>query len=266
MPRKSRRIGPLNLTDLDFADDIALLSNTSAQAQELLRKVEHAASCVGLHMNAKKTQFMTFNQPGRVSIQTMDGSSLKKVDDFKYLGSWVRSTEQDIKVRKAMAWKACNKLTKIWKSTLSRHLKLKLFQATVESVLLYGCETWTVTKKISKSMDGCYTRMLRTVLNVSWREHMTNKDLYGDLPPVTSKITSRRLQFAGHCKRAEGTVVSNLVTWQPTHGKRSQGRPKKNYVELLQEDTGYSIQEIETTMQDRSVWRAIINARQKSTE
>ena len=94
-----------------------------------------------------------------------------------------------------------------------------------------------------------------------------NKDLYGDLPPVTSKITSRRLQFAGHCKRAEGTVVSDLVTWQPTQGKRSQGRPKKNYVELLQEDTGYSIQEIETTMQDRSVWRAIINARQqKSTE
>ena len=76
MPRKSRRIGPLNLTDLDFADDIALLSNTSAQAQELLRKVEHAASCVGLHMNAKKTQCMTFNQPGCVSIQTMDGSSL----------------------------------------------------------------------------------------------------------------------------------------------------------------------------------------------
>ena len=140
VPRRSRRIGPLNITDLDFADDIALLSDTAAQAQELLRKVENAACCVGLHMNVKKTQFMTFNQPD-VEIRTVDGSSLEEVNDFKYLGSWVQSTEQDIRVRKALAWKACNKLSKIWKYTLSRDLKVKLFQATVESVLLYGCES-----------------------------------------------------------------------------------------------------------------------------
>ena len=94
-----------------------------------------------LHMNAKKTQFMVYNQPTRVEIHTVDGSCLEEVKDFKYLGSWVQSTKQDIKVRKAMAWKACNKLTKIWKSTLSRNLKIKLFHATVESVLLYGCGT-----------------------------------------------------------------------------------------------------------------------------
>ena len=98
-------------------------------------------------MNAKKTQFMVYNQPTRVKIHTVDGSCLEEVKDFKYLGSWVRSTEQDIQVRKAMVWKVCNKLTKIWKSTLSRNLKIKLFHATVESVLLYGCETWTITAR-----------------------------------------------------------------------------------------------------------------------
>ena len=128
-------------------------------------------------MNAKKTQFMVYNQPTQVEIHTVDGSCLKEEKDFKNLGSWVQSTEQDIKVRKAMAWKACNKLTKIlWKSILSRNLKIKLFHATVESVLLYGCETWTITTKIRKALDGCYTRMLPSALNVDWKTHMTNAD------------------------------------------------------------------------------------------
>ena len=102
-PRRSRRVGPANITDLDFADDIALLSDTAAQAQELLSNVENAALRVGLHMNAKKTQFMVYNQPTRVEIHMVDGSCLEEVKDFKYLGSWVQSTEQDIKIRKVMA-------------------------------------------------------------------------------------------------------------------------------------------------------------------
>ena len=124
-----------------------------------------------------------------------------------------------------MAWKACNKLTKIWKSTLSRNLKIKLFHATVEGVLL--CVTWTITTKIRKALDWCYTRMLRAALNVNWKTHMTNKELYGDMPQITTKIKARRLTFAGHYKRAEGCIVSKLGTWRPTQGARSKGRHKK---------------------------------------
>ncbi len=60
-PRRSRRVGPLMVTDLDFADDIALVSDTASKAQELLDRVETAAMRVGLHMNAKKTKCMIFN-------------------------------------------------------------------------------------------------------------------------------------------------------------------------------------------------------------
>ena len=58
---------------------------------------------------------------------------------------------------------------------------------TVESVLLYGCETWTITTQIRKGLDGCYTRMLRAALNVNWKTHMTNNELYGDIPQITTK-------------------------------------------------------------------------------
>ena len=46
----------------------------------------------------------------------------------------MESTSKDIKARKASAWRACNKLGKIWKSLLSRRLKERLFLSTVESV------------------------------------------------------------------------------------------------------------------------------------
>ena len=265
-PRQSRRKGPISITDLDFADDIALLSNNMSQAQELLDVVEKAALKVGLHMNAKKTQFMTFNQSQETQIKTCDDTFLKEVQDFKYLGAWVKNTENDIRVRKAMAWQACNKLCNIWKSKLSRKIKIKLFQATVESVLLYGSETWTITNKIGKSLDGCYTRMLRKALDVNWKSHITNKELYGDLPKVTTKIKIRRLQFAGHCKRHAERIVAKLVTWRPTHGHRLPGRPTKTYVDLLQDDTGYTTAEVESCMLDRKMWRAIIGVRQQTYE
>ncbi len=116
------------------------------QAQEMLERVKRAAVEIGLHMNVKKTKTMAYNQEKDTKITARDGSKLEQVHDFQYLGARVDNTETDIKIRKALAWKACNKLTKIWKSTLSRSIKTSLFISTVESVLLYGCEAWTLTK------------------------------------------------------------------------------------------------------------------------
>ena len=135
-----------------------MLSNTLEQAQELLDRVETAAAEVGLLINEKKTEYMSFSQPqagGTLASKT--GKDLKKVDDFLYLGSWVNTTERDLSVRIAKAWAASNKLDTIWKSTLSRKLKVQFFRATVESVLLYGAECWTLTKQQQKRLDRCYT-------------------------------------------------------------------------------------------------------------
>ena len=132
--------------------------------------------------------------------------------------------------------------------------------------MLYGSETWTVTKKIGKALDGCYTRLLRAALDFSWKPHTINRELCGDLPKITAKITNRRLRFAGHCKRRIGSVVSNLITWQPTQGKRRAGRPTKTYVDQLQADTGYTTGEIESCMENRNLWRALIGVRQMTPD
>ena len=102
----------MNATDLCFADDIALLANNYRQAQELLRLVETEAAKVGLHVNGSKTKLMSFNQDEPSNVTMISGYKLKEVNNFKYLGGWMKSTEGDIKVRKALAWTACHKTEK----------------------------------------------------------------------------------------------------------------------------------------------------------
>ena len=127
--------------------------------------------------------------------------------------------------------------------------------ATVEGVLLHGCETWTINKNTEKMIDGAYTRMLRAATNVSWREHITNIELYGSLPKVTSKIRERRMRLAGHCVRHTEEEASKLILWQPHRGRKNQGRPRRTYIDNLLEDTGLTtIGEIKAAMADWSEW------------
>ena len=256
--RKSRRKSPTIITDLMFADDIALVSEEIYQVQMFLDRVEIEAGKVGLNINAGKTELMAFNQKEPITIKSRSGDAIKVVQNFKYLGAWMASSEKDLNVRKALAWKACHKLSKIWKSSLK--IKIRLFIATVESVLLYGSETWTLTKQMEKQLDGMYTRMLRMVLNVSWRSHTTNNDLYGELPKLTEKIAERRMRLAGHCIRHQEEVTSNLVMWQPTHGTVKRGRPALTYVDMLRKDTGlHATSEIRSIMLEKNIWRGYVS-------
>ena len=94
------------VTDADYADDIAILANTPKQAETLLHSLERAAAGIGLYVNAHKTEYMCYNQTGDIS--TLDGTPLKLVDKFTYLGSIVASTEKDIDLRLMKAWTAIN--------------------------------------------------------------------------------------------------------------------------------------------------------------
>ncbi len=83
---------------------------------------------------------------------------------------------------------ALHRLNKIWKSNLSKSLKTWLFIAACESVLLYGSETWPLTKSLEKRLDGTYTKMLRIVLGVSWQDKVINTVLYGKIPKLSERI------------------------------------------------------------------------------
>ena len=127
-------------------------------------------------------------------------------------------------------------------------MKRSFFQAAVVSILLYGCTTWTLTKRLEKKLDGNYTRMLRAILNKSWRQHPTRHQLYGHLP-LMKTIQVRRTRHAGHCWR------SDVLQWTPTYGRAKAGRPARTYIQQLCEDTGCCPEDLPEAINDREKWQ-----------
>ena len=133
--------------------------------------------------------------------------------------------------------------------------KRSFFQAAVTSILLNGCTTWTLTKRLEKKLDGNYTRMLRVILNKSWQQHPTRHQLYGHLPPITKTIQVRRTRHAGHCWRSRDELIRDVLLWIPTHGRAKAGRPVQTYIRQLCEDTGCCPEDLPRAMNDREEWR-----------
>ena len=134
-------------------------------------------------------------------------------------------------------------------------MKRSFFQAAVVSILLYGCTTWTLTKWPEKKLDGNYTRMLRGILNKSWRQHPTRHQLYGHLPTITKTIQVRRTRHAGNCRRSSDELIRDVLIWTPTYGRAKAGRPARTYLQQLCEDTGCSSEDLQEVMYDREKWR-----------
>ena len=123
-------------------------------------------------------------------------------------------------------------------------MKLSFFQAAVVSILLYGCTTWTLTKRLEKKLDGNYTRMLRAILNKTWQQHPTRRQLYGHLPPITKCIQARRTRHAGHCWRSKDEIVSHVLLWTPAYGQSKAGRPARTFIQQLCDDTGCNSEDL----------------------
>ena len=114
-------------------------------------------------------------------------------------------------------------------------------QSSVVSILLYGCTTWTLTKRLEKKLDGNYTRMLRAIFNKSWRQHLTRHQQHGHLLPITKTIQVRRTR--------------HVLLWTPTYGRAKRGRPARTYIQQLCEDTSCSPEDLPEAMNDREKWR-----------
>ena len=134
-------------------------------------------------------------------------------------------------------------------------MKCSFFQPVVVSILLYGCTTWMLTKRLEKKLDGNYTRMLRAVLNKSWRQHPTKHQLYGHLPPIMKTIQIRQTRHAGHCWRSRDELINDVLLWIPTYRRAKAGRPAQTYIQQLCEDTGCSPEDLPEAMNDREKWR-----------
>ena len=125
----------------------------------------------------------------------------------------------------------------------------------VLTIFFFFSRLVTLTKRLEKKLDSNYTRMLRAILNKSWRQHPTRHQLYCHLPPITKTIQVRRTRHAGHCWRSRDELISDVLLWTPTYGRAKAGRPARTYIQQICEDTGCSPEDLPEVMNDREKWR-----------
>ena len=255
------------LDDLDFADELALLSHTQQQMQDKTTAVSENSIRLGLSIHKGKTKVLKINAADRPQI-TLDNEQLQEVNNFCYLGSIVDvegGTDADVKTRIGKARAVFAQMRKTWTSSvLSLHTKIRLFNTLVKPVLLYGSETWRTTITTMKKVQTFINTCLRRILKIRWPDTISNENLWmqTNQKPVDQDIMHRRWRWIGHTLRKPATSTTRTaLSWNP-QGKRKRGRPRNTWRRDLDADrkgTGYTWRQLETLAQDRAAWRTLVS-------
>lgn len=256
------------MEDLDFADDLAIMSSTHSHLQEKTNRLHRYAKQTGLYINQTKTQVMCINTPTTQPI-TIDGESLKCAEEFPYLGSIISresGTQKDIKTRLNKARGAFSQLRNIWKSKqYSLRTKVRLYNSNVKAVLLYGSECWRVTKQDMRNVDVFHNKCLRRICNIFWPNTISNEELYKKTGSshMSLEIQKRRLRWLGHVFRMPNERTPKVaLRWTPI-GKRKRGRPKNTWRRTVMTELkgmGLSWEEAQAKARDRVQWQCMIAA------
>ncbi|XP_073695611.1 uncharacterized protein [Garra rufa] len=252
------------LEDLDFADDLALLSHSQQQMQEKTSVLAVTSSQVGLNIHTEKTKILKINSSCNNPV-TLNGSSLEEVQSFTYLGSIIDQqggTDTDVKARIGKARAAFIQLKNIWASReLTLTMKIRLFNSIVKPVLLYGAETWRITKTTTRRIQTFINTCLRKILYIRWPDTISNIDLWRKTCqlPIETEIWKRRWGWIGHTLRKPATSITRwALRWNP-QGKRKRGRSRNTWRRDLEADLtrmGYTWRQVERMAQDRNLWKS----------
>ncbi|VDO99396.1 unnamed protein product [Schistosoma margrebowiei] len=207
------------LDDLDFADDLALLSHTHEQMQTKTASVAAVSASVGISIHKGKTKVLKFKAENSNPI-TLDGETL-----------------EDARIGKARV--AFLQLKNIWNSKqLSTNIKVRIFNTNVKAVLLYGAETWRTTTTTIKKVQVFINSCLRKILNIHWPDTISNSHLWErtNQLPDEEEIRKRRWKWIGHTlRKSSNCITRKALTWNP-EGKRKRGRPKNTLRHMIEAD------------------------------
>ena len=257
------------LPDFDFADDAALLTSEERQATEALVRLKRAGEEVGLVVSPEKTKVMAVGTtPANVSD---DGRPIDQVEKFCYLGSTMtptNSVEEEINIRIGRAASAFQNLRHTWRAKIKISTKVKIYNAVVITTLLYGAETWAITKQQEQRIDAFDSRCLCSILNIRWWHHTRNTTVRerAQQPYASLIMKKSKMRWFGHVQRmSPERLPLRLYKWDPTviGGKRKQGRQRQRWTDSCSRDLssmGMTLLEGENVAKDRGEWRLSVAA------
>jgi len=222
------------LTDLRFADDVALITSTVKDMETQLNDLNKQSKKVGLKMHKGKTKYMTnFKTEETINIEDHE---IERVEEYKYLGQTLKMedcTSEEVMRRIKSGWSCfgrhkdilCNK-------NVPMSLRRKVYNQCVLPTMTYGSETWSTTKHLERKLHSAQRAMERQMLQISLRDKVRCTDIRHQtgVTDILTKIKQLKWRWAGHvARRNDNRWTKRLLEWQPRTGKRRRGRQKRRW-------------------------------------
>ena len=155
-------------------------------------------------------------------------------------------------------------MKKVWNSGgMKLKLKLRLFNATVMSVLWYGSETWKGLKEIENKLRVFASNCLRKIINLLWYEHVTEEEVRrrNGQQSVIQRWKTQRWRYYGHVLRvSEERLPKQVLSWTP-EGRRRRGRPKDSWQRTIHREVrskDLTDEEVQGMARGREEWRRFV--------
>jgi len=247
-----------------FADDVVICAEDRDELQRNVDEWCKALEDHGMKLSRAKSEYMRMNGEMEGNI-TIGESMIKKVEEFKYLGSTMQSdggAEKEVSKRIQSGWNNWKKLTGvICDKKVPEKVKGKLHKVVVQPAMLYGMETVAISGRLEKKMDVADMRMERWMLGLTLNDRVTNEEIRRRLSTVevSKRCRKARLNWYGHVTRRDDDYVGRRVMEMKPRGRRRRGRPRRRWLDCVTEDLKLMDAEAEDA-RDRQKWRTITSA------
>ncbi|KAK3521083.1 hypothetical protein QTP86_015705, partial [Hemibagrus guttatus] len=212
-----------------FADDIVICSESREQVEENLERWRFALERRGMKVSRSKTEYMCVNEREGSGTVRLQGEEVKKVQEFKYLGSTVQSNGEcgkEVKKRVQAGWNGWRKVSGVLcDQKISARIKGKVYRTVVRPAMLYGLETVSLRKRQESELEVAELKMLRFSLGVTRLDRIRNEYIRGTahVGRLGDKVREARLRWFGHVQRRENMYTTrcirkaNSIVDDPTH-------------------------------------------------
>ncbi|KAK3522092.1 hypothetical protein QTP70_024358, partial [Hemibagrus guttatus] len=222
MPRKmmdqlSEEVRQESPWTMMFADDIVICSESREQVEENLERWRFALERRGMKVSRSKTEYMCVNEREGSGTVRLQGEEVKKVQEFKYLGSTVQSNGEcgkEVKKRVQAGSNGWRKVSGVLcDRKISARIKGKVYRTVVRPAMLYGLETVSLRKRQESELEVAELKMLRFSLGVTRLDRIRNEYIRGTahVGRLGDKVRETRLRWFGHVQRRESEYIGRRM-------------------------------------------------------
>ncbi|VEN57771.1 unnamed protein product [Callosobruchus maculatus] len=260
------KINGETLNNLRYADDTAIIADSPEALQRLLNQLTAVGDRYGLKINTTKTKILIISKTPEPPVDiSIYGKRIDVEEKFKYLGTWITNNldpEVEIRSRIEQARATFNLMRSLLcSSTLNLKLRYRFVKCYVYSVLLYGCEAWTLKVNTINRIEAFEMWVLRRLLKIPWTAHVTNEDVLRQARcerELVQIVKKRKTAYLGHIMRGRRYELLQLIMEGKIEGKRGIGRKKYSWLKNIRDWTGMDAHSLLRTAQDRQTFAGIV--------